>query len=140
MRTSRPGPVKEDYLRAMYKFVEEGTSEIPITALAKKLGLSKSTVTERVQELARDGFVKQDKYAPVTLTKMGLGIAKKITYKHRVIEVFLHNTLGMNMEKIHEEAHKLEHALSDEVTRLLAKFLNNPTHDPHGSPIIHKND
>lgn len=136
MRTSGPGPVKEDYLRAMYLFAEKGIEHIPLVDIANSLKLSKSTVTERIQELARDGFVVQKKYAPVEFTKRGLATAKKLTYKHRLIEVFLHKTLGMHTSKIHDEAHRLEHAVSDEVAELLSKFLNNPESDPHGSKII----
>ena len=74
-------------------------------------------------------------YAPVTLTQKGVDIGEKLTFKHRIIEVFLHDVLKIEKEKIHAEAERLEHACSDEVIQKLAGFLNNPKSDPHGSAI-----
>lgn len=125
---------KEDYIRAIYMLqtVEHGA---PVTQIAERLGLSKSTVSERVKELVSDGLVAAEAYAPVTLTKEGVDIGEKLTFKHRIIEVFLHDVLKIDKEKIHAEAEKLEHACSDEVIIKLAKFLNYPKNDPHGSAI-----
>lgn len=125
---------KEDYVRAIY-ILSQSPKGTGVTQIASKLKLSKSTVSERLKELVRDGLVVADPYATVTLTKKGMDIATKLTYKHRLIEVFLYKTLKMNKDLIHAEAERLEHACSDEVIKRLAKFLHNPKNDPHGSVI-----
>ena len=125
---------KEDYVRAIYILdTTQGTTGV--TDIANRLGLSKSTVSERVNELVNEGLVASESYGKVKLTKRGNEVGKKLTYKHRIIEVFLHNTLHIPKDKIHAEAERLEHAFSDDVIKRLATFLGNPTNDPHGSEI-----
>lgn len=131
----RISPTQEDYLRAIYLLSTEdgGTG---IVAIAERLGLSKSTVSERVKELTTAGLTDSKPYSAISLTTAGKNLAKKLTFKHRLIEVFLHETLKVPKNLIHSEAERLEHAFSDEVIKKLDIFLNHPTHDPHGSPII----
>ena len=135
MRTLKPTAVKEDYLRAIYRLQEKGAVPIRLVDIAKALGLSKSTVSERIQELSTQGYLKHARYADVEFTTRGYSVAKKLTFKHRIIEVFLHDTLRMSKDQIHAEAHLLEHAMSDAVIKKLADFLGNPTIDSHGTPI-----
>ncbi len=125
---------KEDYVRAIYILAVAG-KDTGVTHIARKLKLSKSTVSERVKELVRDGLAEAAPYAAVSLTKKGIETGKKLTYKHRLIEVFLYQTLHIPKDKIHAEAEKLEHAFSDEVIKRLAKFLGYPKSDPHGSVL-----
>lgn len=127
---------KEDYLRAIY-LLSQPTGAAHVSAIAERLQLSKSTVSERLKELAALGLVTAKPYATVTLTPAGEARGKALTYKHRVIEVFLSETLGMPNDQIHDEAELLEHAFSDEAVKRLAAFLHHPTHDPHGSEIPH---
>jgi DtxR family transcriptional regulator, Mn-dependent transcriptional regulator len=141
MRTkSSPLPsitsTKEDYVRAIY-LLNASSQEVGVTTLAERLNLSKSTVSERVKELVRDGLATAAPYAQVTLTQKGITIGKKLTYKHRLIEVFLYETLKMPKHQVHAEAERLEHAFSDDAIARLDQFLKHPTHDPHGSPISH---
>lgn len=103
--------------------------------IAAQLGLSKSTVSERIQELAAQGYITHEKYSNPEFTPRGYELAKKLTHKHRLIEVFLHDILKVPLHQVHEEAHKLEHAMSDDVIKRLGTFLNNPTTDSHGTPI-----
>lgn len=124
---------REDYIRAIYLLSVEAPASV--TDIAKRLSLSKSTVSERVKDLEKDGLVISAPYSGVSLTKVGTEAAAVLTYKHRVIEVFLHGTLGIKKSAVHEEAEKLEHACSDEVIKKLAKFLGYPTADPHGTKI-----
>jgi DtxR family transcriptional regulator, Mn-dependent transcriptional regulator len=125
---------KEDYVRAIY-ILNKNEEGAGVTQIAKRLKLSKSTVSERIKELVRDGLAVAPLYAEVTLTTKGAAIGKKLTYKHRLIEVFLHETLKMPKDQVHAEAERLEHAFSDEAIKRLDVFLKHPTHDPHGSPI-----
>jgi DtxR family Mn-dependent transcriptional regulator len=129
-------PTREDYVRAIYLLQSAG-EDPGIIQIAKRLNLSKSTVSERIKELTKDGYTISAPYSTISLTKRGHELGKKMTYKHRLIEVFLHQTLKLPLELIHEEAERLEHAFSDEAVERLATFLKHPTHDPHGSPITH---
>ena len=102
--------------------------------LARNMGLAKSTISERLRELAAQGLIEAS-YSIVTLTVRGRVLARELTFKHRIIEVFLHDVLKMSLSKIHDEAHRLEHAFSDEAIRRLAKLVGNPKKDPHGEEI-----
>lgn len=130
----RVSPTHEDYIRAIYLLREKGI-EPGIIQISKRLNLSKSTVSERIKELTADGLTISKPYSTVSLTKRGLALGKKMTYRHRLIEVFLHQTLKLPADKIHQEAERLEHAFTDETITLLDAFLKHPTHDPHGSLI-----
>jgi DtxR family Mn-dependent transcriptional regulator len=125
---------REDYVRAIYLLQERG-GEPGIIQIAARLNLSKSTVSERIKELTQDGLTISKPYSTVSLTKQGVALGKKMTYKHRLIEVFLHQTLKLPKELVHPEAERLEHAFSDDVIARLDTFLKHPTHDPHGSPL-----
>lgn len=135
MRTSttRISATKEDYLRAIYILGQQ--APVGVTEMAKRLGLSKSTVSERIKDLVKDELVMAAPYGEITLTEAGTQAAEVLTYKHRIIEVFLHSTLGIAKDKVHAEAERLEHACSDEVIQRLALFLHHPTTDPHGTLI-----
>lgn len=126
---------KEDYLRALYRLEEEGEASVQASALAKSLRLSKSTISERLREMARMKLVRHEHYGTVQLTPKGRSLARTLTYKHRIIEVFLTQTLRMPKAQVHAEAHALEHAVSDMVIKKLAAFLGHPTVDPHGTVI-----
>jgi DtxR family Mn-dependent transcriptional regulator len=131
---SKLSATQEDYLRAIYLLSERGEA-VSVTNIAKRLRLSKSTVSERLKELAAAKLLKHAPYGQVSLTTRGATVGQTVTYKHRIIEVFLHETLGLPAEKVHAEADVLEHALSDEVIHRLAAFLGQPSADPHGSAI-----
>jgi DtxR family transcriptional regulator, Mn-dependent transcriptional regulator len=126
---------QEDYIRAIYLLEKEYGGGVTVTALVKKLGLSKSTVSERILTLQRGGLVFTKPYTPITLTVKGRKLGLKLTRKHRLLEVFLHNTLKLPLALVHAEAERLEHACSDTMIAHLATFLHHPTHDPHGSKI-----
>lgn len=125
---------REDYLRAIYRLEEKQGRHIKAVELAKELHLAKSTISERLRELACAKLVKPQ-YSTLSLTARGRALARTLTYKHRVIEVFLHDMLNFDKKKIHTEAHKLEHAFSDEAIKKLSQLLGNPRTDPHGSSI-----
>jgi DtxR family Mn-dependent transcriptional regulator len=126
---------KEDYLRAIYILQEKTKGNLRTTQVAKVLNLNKSTVSERLQELKEQKLIAPGSYVSVTLTAAGYRMAKKLTYKHRMIEVFLNKVLKVPKSQVHGEAHKLEHAFSDSTIKKLAHYLGKPKRDPHGSLI-----
>ncbi len=138
MHHSSISPRREDYLRAILR-LEEEAGRVGTTKIARYLRLSKSTVSERLKELMHDGFVVDSTYSSIRLTPRGRKAARSVTRKHRIIEVFLHSILKMPKSKVHDEAHALEHALSDEAAKKLARFLGNPRRAPHGMPIPNSN-
>jgi len=114
---------------------EQGCMKIQSVAVAEYLQISKPAVSEMLQKLKRDGFVKMAPYSKIILTAKGLKEAKKITFKHRIAETFLKEVLGFKKNRVHSEAHKIEHSLSDEVAKSLAGFLKSPKNCPCGHPI-----
>lgn len=129
---------QEDYLTAIYRNLDDA-GEIKSNLLASKLEISNAAVTDMLRKLSRDGFVDYQKYKSIKLTGEGETYAKNILRRHRIWEVFLHQTLGMPWDKVHDEAEKLEHSSSDEIINLLEEFLEFPEVDPHGYPIPDKN-
>jgi len=135
MSTKPLSATREDYLRAIRRLQEKNSGLASTTETARYLHLSKSTVSERLKELMRDGLVVANKYSSIKLTSRGQKIAQAITFKHRILEVFLHSVLKMPRGKVHAEAHRLEHGISNEVAKKLNRFLGSPKYDPHGMLI-----
>ena len=131
---SKITPTREDYIRAVYSLHEQ-KEIVRIIDISRYLHLARSTVSERITDLEKARLVKNNHTDGIILTKQGTILAEKLTYKHRLIEVFLHDVLHIDPQKVHEEAHTLEHAFSEEVIKRLATFLGNPTIDPHGKKI-----
>jgi DtxR family Mn-dependent transcriptional regulator len=129
---------QEDYLTAIFRNLDDA-GEIKPNLLAEKLEISNAAVTDMLRKLSRDGFVDYKKYKSIKLTSEGESYAKNMLRRHRIWEVFLHQTLGMPWDKVHDEAEKLEHSSSDEIINLLEEFLDYPEVDPHGYPIPDKN-
>ena len=125
---------REDYLRGLY-ILEERKGEIKSIDLARYLNVSKPSVSEMMKELNKDGLVSYKKYSKLKFTLKGKHIAKKLTFKHRLIELFLKKIIKIESNHLHDEAHRLEHAFSDESIEKIRKLLDNPKQDPHGKPI-----
>ncbi len=125
----------EEYLEAIYTFNEKG--ELAKNQdLAEKLRVSPASVTQMIKKLADDGLVTYEPYKGILLTGKGSAKAQKVVRKHRLLERFLHDALGFSNEKVHDEACRLEHSLSDEVASALCEKLNNPSTCPDdGNPI-----
>lgn len=128
---------QEDYLTTIFRNINED-GEIKPTLLAEKLKISNAAVTDMLRKLSRDGLVNYKKYKGIKLTSEGELYAKNMLRRHRIWEVFLHQTLGMPWDKVHDEAEKLEHSSSDKLINLLEEFLEYPEVDPHGYPIPDK--
>ena len=127
---------REDYLRVFYSLCEETDKHcIRSVDVATYLKISKAAVSKMLKKLTDKGLIKMEKYSNIYFTERGFVEAEKLTYKHRVIEVFLAEILKINKKNIHEEAHKMEHSFSDEVIKKLAKYLNNPQYSPQGKKI-----
>lgn len=126
---------KEDYLRSIYYLEQTHGRSAKVSEVAKYLNLGKSTVSERLQDLTKQGFIEYSKYGAIALNKSGRAIAENLTVKHRIIEVFLLKVLKRPITELHDEAHKLEHAFSDESIEALKTLLGDPKVDPHGKPI-----
>ena len=127
---------REDYLRTIYCLDEEGDGNVRSVDIGKDLKVSKPAVSAMLKKLKTEGYIKMAPYSKISLTLKGFKKAKKLTYKHRVAEVFLREILELEEGKIHEEAHRLEHSLSDKATDKLFELLKNPKICPCGHPIL----
>lgn len=115
----------EEYLEAIHGFNERG-EPAKTTELAEKLTVSPPSVTEMLKRLADDGLVEYEPYKGATLTGKGMAYAERIVRKHRLVERFLHDSLGLKNEKVHDEACRLEHSISDDVADALCRALDQP--------------
>ena len=115
----------EEYLEAVYRFNEEG-EPAKTKELAERLGVAPASVTEMIQKLAAEGFLEYEPYKGARLTARGMVDAQKIVRKHRLLERFLHDVLKLKPERVHDEACRLEHALSDDVANALCRALDQP--------------
>ncbi len=125
---------REDYLRGLY-ILEEEKGEIKSIDLAHYLNVSKPSVSEMINQLNKERLISHKKYSRLKFTAQGRRIAQNLTSKHRLIESFLKNMLKISPKNVHQEAHRLEHAFSDESIERLRRLLHNPKTDPHGKPI-----
>src|SRR5436309_7049968 len=124
----------QDYLAAIYDLQSSGKPVIG-ARLAKHMAISAPAVTEAIQRLSRAGYVRVGRGKELTLTPRGRQIAEVMARRHRLLERWLTDTLGLNWTDAHEEAHRLEHALSPRVEDRLAELLGMPSTCPHGNPI-----
>src|SRR5207237_7876181 len=124
----------QDYLAAIYDLAGSGKPVIG-ARLAKHMSISAPAVTEAMHRMARGGYVKVGPGKALSLTPKGREIAEVMARRHRLLERWLTDTLGLNWTDAHEEAHRLEHALSPRVEDRLAELLGMPSTCPHGNPI-----
>ena len=125
----------EDYVKVIYGHTEWQAEPITTSALAARLGLAASSVTEMVKKLTGQGLVEHEKYGSVTLTAQGTTLALRMVRRHRLIETWLVQSFGYRWDEVHVEAEVLEHALSDRLLDAIDAQLGHPTRDPHGDPI-----
>lgn len=124
----------ESYLELIFMMAAEGQPVIG-ARLADALRVSRPTVTATLRRMVRDGYVKLNEHKEIQLTPKGQAIAEHLQRRHRVVERWLTDMLGFDWARSDAEAHKLEHAMSDEVFELLNKQLGYPITCPHGNPI-----
>ncbi|MFZ1754184.1 MAG: metal-dependent transcriptional regulator [Caldilineaceae bacterium] len=130
-------PAHEDYLKAIY-LLESNSEPVSNSALAQHMGFSPASATNMVKKLAELRLVTHEPYRGVELTPLGRQVALEVLRHHRLIELFLHETLDMSWDRVHEEADKLEHVISEAMEDAMAAVLGNPKVDPHGDPIPSK--
>ena len=130
-----PGEYREEYLEAIFELTEKDGSA-KTSDIAKHMNVKPASVTEMLGKLSDDGFVEHKPYYGTTLTRKGRNHAKKIKRKHRLLERFLHDMLGIKKVRVHEEACRLEHGLSDESAKALDRVLGYPKTCPDDCKII----
>jgi DtxR family Mn-dependent transcriptional regulator len=124
----------QDYAKAIYSLqTRDGT--VSTTALAERLDVRPASVSGMLRKLAVLGLVEHERYHGVTLTDRGRLVALEVIRHHRLLELFLVESLGMSWDEVHAEAEVLEHVLSEDLEELIAAKLGDPTLDPHGDPI-----
>src|SRR3989440_13012543 len=124
----------QDYLAAIYDLHSSGKPVIG-ARLAKHMGIPAPAVTEAIQRIVRSGYVRVGRGKELSLTPKGHQIAEVMARRHRLLERWLTDTLGLNWTDAHEEAHRLEHAISPRVEDRLAGVLGMPRTRPPGNPI-----
>jgi DtxR family Mn-dependent transcriptional regulator len=128
-------PVVQDYAKAIYALELRSGEAVGNNELAERLGVPPGTASAMVKRLDELGLAEHTPYHGVRLTAAGRRVALRMLRRHRLLELFLVETLDLPWDRVHEEAERLEHSLSDELEAAIAERLGNPTHDPHGDPI-----
>ncbi len=126
---------REDYLKAIWEIVQE--EQVPISArLAEELGVTPPAVTAALKRMTRDGYVKVQRDGRIQLTAKGREVVEHLVLRHRLAEKLLTDVIGLGWSKVHQEAERLEHAISPEVEALLLKRFGADSSCPHGVPLV----
>ena len=124
----------QHYLREIYK-LGQADAHVSVSALARAQSVSPASASAMVKKLAALGLAEHAPYRGVALTDAGERVAIEVIRHHRLLELYLAETLGVDVEHVHEEADRLEHVISEELEARIDRALGFPTHDPHGDPI-----
>src|SRR5213595_2625013 len=124
----------QHYLREIYK-LGQADAHVSVTALAKAQSVSPASASAMVKKLAALDLAEHAPYRGISLTPAGEQVALEVIRHHRLLELYLAETLGLDVEAVHDEADRLEHVLSEELEARIDRALGFPTHDPHGDPI-----
>ncbi|MDH3290378.1 MAG: metal-dependent transcriptional regulator [Gemmatimonadota bacterium] len=124
----------EDYLKTIYE-LETRDGAAQTSAIADALAVAPPSVSGMVKRLSDSGLLAHVPYRGVQLTQVGRRTAMRVLRRHRILEKYLTAKLGYDWDSVHEEAERLEHAVSDELIERMAMALGNPEFDPHGAPI-----
>src|SRR5947208_15542596 len=125
----------EDYAKAIYALQTAAAGPVSNNALAERLGVTAASASAMVKKLDGLGLVSHVPYRGVELTGAGRRVALEVLRHHRLLELYLAQSLGVPWDRVHDEAEVLEHHISEELEELIAAKLGNPTRDPHGDPI-----
>ena len=133
-----PSQTVENYLKTIFLAqIAMGTKDplVPMGQIAATLGVVPGTATTMIKTLAESGLVHYEPYVGVRLTTAGAKLAGLVLRRHRLIELFLVKVLGMSWAEVHDEAERLEHAVSEQLIERIDEMLGRPAVDPHGDPI-----
>lgn len=126
---------EENYLKAIYKLIEQNNEAISTNAIAEKMSTKAASVTDMLKKLSDKKLINYQKYQGVTLSSKGEKVALNVIRKHRLWEMFLLEKLDFKWDEVHDVAEQLEHINSEKLIAQIDKFLNYPKFDPHGDPI-----
>lgn len=135
MSVSELSPSTQNYLKVMWALTEWSSKPITPSLIAERTGLKLSSVSDAVRNMSQKGLVNHAPYGNVELTHTGRQFAVEMIRRHRLIEAFLVRVLDYSWDQVHDEAEKLEHAVSDFMINRIDEYLGYPTRDPHGDPI-----
>lgn len=136
MYTEQVSITTENYLKTIFAAAESAPYEmVSLGEVAQVLGVTSGTVTTMMKSLAQAGLVEYRPRSGVSLTPEGTRIALSVVRRHRLLELFLVEVLGLDWSQVHDEAEELEHAISDRLIDRIDEVLGNPERDPHGAPI-----
>jgi DtxR family transcriptional regulator, Mn-dependent transcriptional regulator len=133
-----PSSTVENYLKAIFLGEAQlpgGHRLLPMGQLASALGVAPGTATTMVKALAESGLVEYEPYNGVRLSQAGEKLAALVLRRHRLVELFLVQVMGMRWDEVHDEAEQLEHVVSDRLIERMDEMLGRPAVDPHGDPI-----
>ena len=133
-----PSSTVENYLKAIYQgqlALPREQRLVPMGQVAVALGVTPGTATTMVKALAESGLAEYEPYSGVRLSAAGEKLAGLVLRRHRLVELFLVQVMGMSWAEVHDEAEHLEHVVSERLIDRIDEMLGRPTHDPHGDPI-----
>src|SRR5438270_1785312 len=133
-----PSSTVENYLKAIYQgqsLLAAGERLVPMGQVATALGVTPGTATTMIKALSESGLAEYEPYSGVRLTPAGEKLAGLVLRRHRLVEAFLVEVMGMSWADVHDDAEQLEHVVSDRLIDRIDEMLGRPTHDPHGDPI-----
>ena len=132
-----PSQTVENYLKTIHlaQMAQTDRALVPMGQLASALGVVPGTATTMMKALAESGLVHYEPYMGVRLTNAGEKLASLVLRRHRLIELFLVKVMGMSWAEVHDEAERLEHAVSEQLIDRIDEMLGRPEVDPHGDPI-----
>lgn len=125
----------ENYLKTIYHLEQRHGGRVKTKSIAERLEISLPSVTSMLKSLGQEELVDYRRYKGVRLSERGRQLALKVIRKHRLVELFLVQTLEYSWDEVHAEAERLEHAVSDELAARIERYLAYPRFDPHGDPI-----
>ena len=126
---------EENHIKSIFHLSASSQDGVSTNSIADNLNTKASSVTEMLKKLSEKSLIVYKKYQGAQLTELGRKTALKIIRKHRLWEVFLVEKLNFKWDEVHDIAEQLEHIQSEKLTNQFDKFLDFPTHDPHGDPI-----
>ena len=124
----------QDYLKSVYK-QEAAHGRVTISELARDQCVSAASASAMVKKLATHNQQKHKPKRVAHLTASGTRVSLEVILHHRLLELYLAETLGLHVDDVHDEADRLEHVISEELEARIDRALGYPTHDPHGDPI-----